>query len=450
MDNRRQQRLASIVKSLISCYSHDLTLELIPPHSRKSPLFIPNLTFEERMQMQVQQSQNRVQHLSHMISSTLHLNFPESSLLGNTISIPVIRRTPTSNMLVEVGIGTFSDGSYKSYLLVMDTGGKIIWTQCEGCRQKPSGHCYSQKEDYFSNSKSKSYIPFNPSSPYTEIYGDGSNSSGFYAKETFTFPSTHLSSPYSKFPNIVFGCGINNHFASENFERAGVFSMSMDNMSFISQIGTQSKGIFSYCFVRSDLQNPPPMYLRFGSNITSPQSSTTIKLLTSSTLYAVNMVDLGVNGEQLRIDKRLLYPDNITTKGLIVDSGSSISYLSKGAYDVVVRKLEQHFSKHKGEFIKLDVGDRLCYSRIKGIKEYDNIPSVTYYFEGGSKLDVIPEGTFIRVAKSGELETFCLMILPTTFKLNILGAFQQVNVKFIFNIKDKTLQFGQEDCAKNG
>ncbi|CAL0317341.1 unnamed protein product [Lupinus luteus] len=196
-------------------------------------------------------------------------------------------------------------------------------------------------------------------------------------------------------------------------------------------------------------QNPPPMYLRFGSNITPPQSSTTIKLL-PYTLYAVNMVDLGVNGEQLHIDNRLLYPDNITIKGLIVDSGSSMSYLTQGAYDLVVRKLDQHFSKYKGEFIKLDVGNKLCYSRTKGVKEYNNIPGVTYYFEGGSKLDVIPEATFTRKASSGKSEMFCLTIHPTKVNLNVLGSFQQVNVKFIFNIKDETLQFGREDCAKNG
>ncbi|KAE9621303.1 putative Peptidase family A1 domain-containing protein [Lupinus albus] len=80
------------------------------------------------MQILVQQSHDRVQHLSHMLSSTLYLNFSEYSVLDNTTLMPVIKRIPTSHMLVEVGIGTFNNDSYKSYLLVMDTGSKFIWT----------------------------------------------------------------------------------------------------------------------------------------------------------------------------------------------------------------------------------------------------------------------------------------------------------------------------------
>ncbi|CAL0317342.1 unnamed protein product [Lupinus luteus] len=402
-----------------SSYSspNGLTLELIPPYSPKSPLFIPNLTFEERMQMLVRQSQARVQHLYHMFSSTLLPNDSEYFLQRDTIQTPIIKRIAISSMLIEVGIGTFNNDTYKSYLLVMDTGSGITWIQCEDCHLKPNGNCYPQKEVYFPNSKSKSYIPFNPPSPYNITYGDSSNSSGFYAKETFTFPSSSSSSSHLKLPNIVFGCGTNNHSPHGNSLVAG---------------------------------NPPAMYLRFGTNIKPPTSSKTINLIKSSTLYAVKIIDLGVNGEQLYIDQKLFYSDKIKSNGIIVDSGSSTSFLSKGAYDIVASKLDNHFSKHKEEFMKLNMEGKLCYSRIKGAQGYNNIPGVTYYFEGGAQLDVVPEDTFFRQADPSKTELFCFAIFPSTSKLNLLGAFQQANFKFIFNVKDKTLQFGRDDCTKNG
>ncbi|CAL0314771.1 unnamed protein product [Lupinus luteus] len=76
--------------------------------------------------------------------------------------MPIIKRAYDVFMVVMVGIGTFYNGAYKSYSLIMDTGGTHIWIQCEDCKKKPEGHCYPQKEDYFPKSMSASYIPLNP------------------------------------------------------------------------------------------------------------------------------------------------------------------------------------------------------------------------------------------------------------------------------------------------
>ncbi|CAL0316664.1 unnamed protein product [Lupinus luteus] len=406
------------------------------------------------MQIRVQQSQARVQHFSDMLSSTFHPNGSEYSLQQDTIPVPAIKRIPTAFMLVEVGIGTFDNNAYKSYLLVMDTGSTLVWTQCEDCKVPPEGRCYPQKEDYFPSSKSKSYIPSKPQSFYNEIYGEGSYSYGLYSKETFTFPSTSLSSPPSKFPNIVFGCGTNNRnvWAKDNtFLIAGIFGMGVGKNSFVYQIKKQIGGRFSYCFVRDDVENPPPMYLRFGTNIKPPQNPKTLKFQKNAeTYYAVNMIDIGVNGERLHLSKSQMFSPDSKVKGLIIDSGAEFTHMHKEAYDVVVSKMDKYFSEHKGEFTKENLGNGLfCYSRIKGEK-YNNIPGVTFYFEGGVQLDIIPEGTFQRKIGPGTKEIFCLMFFPTQLKVNILGAFQQVNFKFIYNINDMTLQFGREDCAKNG
>ncbi|KAE9595298.1 putative nepenthesin [Lupinus albus] len=280
MASIRMMPISFVLLSLSLTYSSytspiGLMLKLIPPYSTKSPLFIPNLTFEERMQMLVQQSDVRVQHVYNILSSTFHANLSEYSLKQDMIPTPVIKKKGITSMVVEVGIGTFDNGAYRSYLLIMDTGSNDIWVQCEDCQSQPNGHCYPQKEDYFPNTKSKSYMPFNPPSPYTLIYGDGRNSSDFFAKETFTFPSSSSSSQHIKLPNIIFGCGTNNHYPLAKDKSnliAGIFGLGMGKRSFINQIERQSGGNFSYCLVNMDIQNPPPVYLRFGTNIKPPQA----------------------------------------------------------------------------------------------------------------------------------------------------------------------------------
>ncbi|CAL0307540.1 unnamed protein product [Lupinus luteus] len=381
------------------------------------------------MQMQVQRSHARAQHFSNMLSSTFHLNGSEYSSQQKTISVPIIiNRIPTACMLVEVGIGTFNNNAYKSYLLAMDTGSTLIWTQCEGCKIPPEGRCYLQKEDYFPNSKSKSYILVEPKLTYEAQYGDGSYSHGFYSKETFTFHSTSSSSPPLKFSNIVFGCGIKNHIPSSKdntFLLAGVMGMGVAKESFVYQIKNQIGGRFSYCFVRNDVENPLPMYLRFGTNIKPPQSPKTLKFQKSYfAVYNVNMVDIGVNGEQLHLSKAQMFAPDSEVKGLIIDSGSEFSHLNEKAYDAIVSKMDKYFLERKGEFTKENLGNgRSCYSRIKG-KKYNDIPGVTFYFEGGVQLDIIPEGTFQRNIDPRRKEIFCLMFFRS--------------------------EFGREDCAKNG
>ncbi|CAL0308596.1 unnamed protein product [Lupinus luteus] len=301
-------------------------------------------------------------------------------------------------MLVEIGIGTFDNDAYKSYLMVIDTASSTIWIQCEDCRKPPEGHCFPQKEDPFPNSKSKSYIPSEPSSSYSEQYADGSYSIGLNAKETFTFPSTSSSSSRLKFPNIDFGCGTNNNIPKAKDTKlpmAGILGMGAGKGSFINQIVKQFGGKFSYCFVRSDMESPPPMYLRFGTNIKPLRSSKTIKLLKDSgSFYAVTMVDIGVNGKKLHLNEAQMFGPNTKFRGLVIDSGGELTHISKGAYDVVVKELDKYFSKYKREFKKESSRSALCYSRIKGANGYNNIPGVTFYFEGGAQLDIIPEGTF--------------------------------------------------------
>lgn len=396
-----------------------LTIELIPPYSPKSPLFNADIPFLQSLQ-------------------------------------PPVQRLSLSSMVVEVGIGTLKSG-YKKYFLTLDTGSDLIWTQCEGCN-RPGGHCFPQKDDPFPNTQSTSYSPLpcrkhplcskeceGAYCSYSESYVDKAKSSGILAKETLTFTS---SSP-AHLENIVFGCGTNNYdptVRDKTNQIAGIFGMGQGEKSFVKQLGQQGGGRFSYCFIGVQVEHPPPMYLRFGSDIKPPKNFQTIDFFQredNEGPYFVNLMDMGVAGVPLHINPQL-----IDSGGTAVDSGSSISYLNVGAYKLLADGIEKYFSDLR-EFERDNNKDYLCYIRKKGGQGYNKIPSVTFYFKGAQQLDVIPEATFYREVITGGRERFCLMIKSNPH-FNILGAFQQMNTKFIYNLQTKKLQFGREDCALNG
>ncbi|XP_061351027.1 aspartic proteinase CDR1-like [Gastrolobium bilobum] len=404
-------------------------------------------------------------------SSIHNLSNGSDALQPDAITPPIEPLKNNAAMLVKVGIGTFpGNPSYISYLLLLDTGSSLTWVQCEGCADKHERgrHCYPQKDKLFSNSTSESYSDLlddkdRKQIPYKITYADLDSSEGVLGSETLTFPSGSASGSSSRVMSVkgvTFGCGLNNrdsHSRSDEYVVAGVFGFGIyddyGEYSILKKLEPISGGRFSYCFV-GYVEKPLPMYLRFGSEIKPPANLRTTKFLKSNDYgYRVALEGLGFEGKRLDIDPKVFAPAPSDKKpgGCLIDSGRSMSAIIKDAYEKLEEKVKSHFSSLK-EF-KPSVGKkgRLCYTRyhVKGYTK--DLPTVTFYFKG-AQLDVLPEGVFHRVVdykKKPPEETFCLMIRSHD-RCTALGKFQQVNVKFIFDTKNQELQFGPEDCARNG
>lgn len=445
---------------LASQSSHTgFTLELIPPCSPKSPLFIPN---------NLGIIHARVHHEPPPAPPSL-TSMNASDLSHSHIITPPIERKFESSFVVKVGLGTFEfdeglPSTSKSYYLILDTGSSLTWTQCEDCKL-PGNACYKQKDAPFPNKHSKSYDPLpcnkhplcKPNKcvgdhcSYSVKYTDGAYSSGILATETFSFLSSSTSQT-EKIPRIVFGCGVKNIDPKESdaYEIAGVFGLGQGDRSFVKQIQKKSNGRFSYCLASvMENQNPPNMYLRFGADIKPPRDLRTTSFFKIGRFdaYYVKLLDLGVNGKRLGIDPSVFAVRSDGKGGCVVDSGSSFSYIIKAAYEILEKRLKQYFSGLK-EFIRdRTQPERLCYKRNDVLQGFSKIPSVNFYFEG-AEMDVGPEGTFKREVKRGK-EVFCLMI-EADESLSTIGAYQQVNYKFIYDTTSNKLHFGPEDCARNG
>ncbi|KAL4338669.1 hypothetical protein HN51_048883 [Arachis hypogaea] len=398
--------------------SDGLSLELIPPHSPKSPFY----------------------------KKTHH------SSLG--IVNPLISPSKQGGMLISVGIGTGDDGTapYKSYLLRLDTGTDLTWIQCEECNIEDENHrCYSQRGEPYPNSKSGSYRPVPKSHPFC-LPGDydeergrctysiqnfeyGLNSSGVLAADTFTFPSP---TGTARVNNIGFGCGYKNYnpSASHDYEVTGVFGMSRGFRSFLRQYQYER---FSYClapYVKNE--NPPQTYLRFGSEVRPPptyfQTLDLLMLGSNKYYYYVELEDLGVNSQRLRIDRT-----KFGNQPLLLDTGFPGSYFLNAVHEELVGKLDSILITAAGEFSKIIRDDSsICYKRMRKPPQgfTPNIPSVNYFFKGGAHLNLPPQNVFERMEVTESTtrrvrEWFYLNIFSSQIK-NILGAYQQTDFKFIF------------------
>ncbi|KAJ6961402.1 hypothetical protein NC652_000350 [Populus alba x Populus x berolinensis] len=75
-----------------------------------------------------------------------------------------------------------------------------------------------------------------------------------------------------------------------------------------------------------------------------------------------------------------------------------------------------------------------------------NLPVVTFHSENAD-IEVKPEAIFLFREFEGK-NVFCLSMLSDDSK-TIIGAYQQMKQKFVYDTKARVLSFGPEDCEKN-
>ncbi|XP_035543649.1 aspartic proteinase nepenthesin-2-like [Juglans regia] len=124
-----------------------LSLKIIPRDCLESPLYPGNLTRLERIERLIRFSKARAQYLE-TISSTVNSTILDNKNIRFTLFL--------DNFLfvVQVGIGL----PEKLVFLLMDTGGGLIWTQCEPCK-----NYYKQAYPIYNSGASITYrkLPYN-------------------------------------------------------------------------------------------------------------------------------------------------------------------------------------------------------------------------------------------------------------------------------------------------
>ncbi|KAM0892992.1 hypothetical protein ACQ4PT_025399 [Festuca glaucescens] len=210
-------------------------------------------------------------------------------------------------------------------------------------------------------------------------------------------------------------------------------------MSLISQIGaaTSLGRRFSYCLV--------PYYvnassaLNFGSRASVTKVDAVMTTLVPSlveSFYTVALESVEINNSTFTIP-----PDR---SHLIVDSGTSMTYLHQGLLDQMVEEVNQTI-----KLLQVSSTGRilpLCYDATVMTEESileKMIPDVKLVMGGGAVVTLKARNTFVQVDQS----TVCMAVLTVGDQspFAILGSVAQQNMHVVYDLDKRTVTFAAAD-----
>ncbi|KAJ4726118.1 aspartic proteinase nepenthesin-2-like [Melia azedarach] len=433
------------------------SLKLIPRDSPESPLYPGNLTQLERLQRLVRFSKAKDNYLK-LLSS------PNATILDPDFFANVAR--DLFYYVAQIQIGT----PPVTMLLVVDTGGNMIWTQCEPCI-----NCYRQAYPRYDSRASSTYRklpcdhPFCSGGPgtlyscvngeciFSLSYGGGTSgpAKGFASLDSFTFP-TDANDNVITLENIIFGCAVDN----QNFDQfarngliAGIAGLNLSPDSLFVQLLDQIDRRFSYCVIPFSRTIVAPTFLRFGNDIPPvPENvkTTPVYAVTGMYYHFLQLEDISVGSLRLNFPPGTFQVrQGGNTLGFFIDSGAPITLLdtdSNGVntFQVVLDAFRTYYDSLRLERFPEEIDTlKLCYRVNQG---FNNFVSMTYHLQGA---DYVLDGKYVNVLYDRNGPVFCPGILPGQWA-SVLGAVHQQNMRIIHDARGsqgQVLQFYNEDCA---
>ncbi|KAK4420434.1 Aspartic proteinase CDR1 [Sesamum alatum] len=376
--------------------STGFSLKLIPWDSPRSPFYHPNLTQTQKIQMMVISSSARA----------LSRHPGNGTLYTNDIQIPVKNQALRYSIKMRIG----SPGT--EVTLLLDTGTARF------------GHNASN-QNTISIPRNQEHIEHCPASTLQSYGFKGGKIQHIYAvlsSDSFTLPVKNKGS--RTFSNMIFGC------SSRSPVFSGILGLDKLPVSLISQVRNEVQGRYSYCLHDGD------GYLRFGNDIpqVGKDAKTTRILYPYHPTLFLDLKDISVDQKRLGLSPVLF---SYEQGGFLIDTGAQLSVIKKQAYDKVIQAFANYYTgrlkRVNGRAYHLD----LCYRHNSSLKSY---ASMTFHLEGA---DYVTKSLYI-VPQPGIL---CLGLIPGD--VPILGALQQWNTRFVFDIITNTLKFVNEDCSKD-
>ncbi|KAG8391950.1 hypothetical protein BUALT_Bualt01G0240300 [Buddleja alternifolia] len=339
-----------------------------------------------------------------------------------------------------LGVGTPPRYVY----MVLDTGSDVVWLQCSPCRK-----CYTQSDAVFNPTKSTSFSRLPCASPlcrrldspgcnkgknclYQVSYGDGSFTDGEFSTETLTFRRNRVK-------NVALGCGHDNEGLFVG--AAGLLGLGRGKLSFPVQAGRRFGGKFSYCLVDRSSSSKPSSLL-FGESAVARKAVFT-PLLTNpklDTFYYVGLNGISVGGVRVAgITASLFKLDAIGNGGVIVDSGTSVTRLTRPAYVALRNAFRGGASslKRSPDFSLFDT----CFD-LSGKTEV-RVPTVVLHFTGAD-VSLPASNYLIPVDSDGK---FCFAFAATMSGLSIIGNIQQQGYRVVFDLAGNRVGFAPKGCA---
>ncbi|XP_027164273.1 aspartic proteinase-like protein 2 [Coffea eugenioides] len=298
----------------------------------------------------------------------------------------------------KIGIGTPS----KDYYVQVDTGSDIMWVNCINCQQCPTrGYRgleltqYNPKDSLTGQlitcewefckeimRDSSSGCTSNETCLYTEVYGDGSFSMGYFVEDFVQYDrvSGDLQTQSAN-GSVIFGCGAgpSADLSSSDDALDGVLGFGKANSSLISQLASAGrvKNMFAHCL---DGVNGGGIFAI--GHVVQPKVNMTA-LVPNQSHYNVNMTAIEVGHVMLSLPTEVFTVGD--TKGAIIDSGTTLAYFPEVVYQQLVVKILSWQPDLKLQIVH---DDYTCFDYSDSVD--DGFPPVTFHFGNSLNLTVYP------------------------------------------------------------
>ncbi|MCD9640719.1 hypothetical protein HAX54_026195 [Datura stramonium] len=368
--------------------------------------------------------------------------------------------SPTGAALyfTKISIGTPS----KDYHVQVDTGSDLFWVNCAGCNKCPTKSKLGiemKQYDLQASTSGKSIMcdqdvctaMFEATSSeckvgkpceYMVTYGDGSSTGGYFVKDKIYLDQVSGDYKTSSLQgDIAFGC------SSKQFGELGTSTNAVDgiigfgaaNMSVISQLAATGtvKKMFAHCL---DGANGGGIFAI--GQVVEPKVNST-PLIPNRAHYTVYMKDIEVGGEVLNIPTSIF--ESKTSKGAIIDSGTTLVYLPSKAYNALMNKLMAKQPELKTHHLD---GDFDCFMYHGNVD--DGFPAVTFQFMGNLSLTAYPHDYLFQVRDN----EWCIGWQEGTqgkdgSEIFLLGDLLLSNKLVQYDLEKKTIGWTQYDCSSN-
>lgn len=449
--------LAILIHTLIAhipiARSSGFSLKLIPRDQIDTVLFPKNLTLLQKHEIFVELAKQRALYFKTMALAQANSN--NNTITPQTPS-PYIVRIFTSLYIAVIRIGS---NEYEANLL-FDTGSDDTWLQCDGCT-----NCFPISGGSFKYYESHSYKLLHCDDPlcdpkicdgdvchYSISYMVGAKTEGVLNSDVISFDKEQAGR--ESFENLVFGCGLDNQNIKFDGDLtqfnviAGIMGMGTGKRSILTQLESETNLRFSYCLVSWTTKEPPYSYIHFGNeaHISGDNVKTTPLLPQGLPRYYVSCKGISMNNQLLSIDPAVLALKPDRSGGFAFDTGTGATLLVRPAYEAVKQWVIAFFHQRGVEPVKV-AGSPYdpCYNQ--DAAQIVPMPKMTYHFEGGADL-LLDSNQVFQYFDSG---IFCLVVAPLDDLAapNILGAFQHVNYRFLFDVRAMTVSFVSTASCQN-
>ncbi|KMZ56242.1 Eukaryotic aspartyl protease family protein [Zostera marina] len=349
----------------------------------------------------------------------------------------------------------------RPFVLVIDTGSDLTWIKCKNTTSpetEPVGHRFdARKSRTFrpitcSSPLCKMDLPFSltectePTNPclYDYVYADGSKALGHFATEGMTI---NLSTgKRAKLRGIKIGC--TSVSAGTAFAKAdGVLGLGYSKTSFAASATHLFGGKFSYCLVDHLSPRTETNYLVFGNRSSEDTTALTYVDLSMepplAPFYSIQVQGISVGEVLLDIKEKTWKPRS--GGGVIVDSGTSLTVLTRYAYKAVTKAYDDVLVNVE----KVEVEPfEFCYNWTTPPAVV--IPPFSIHFAGVGGVGTVkftpPEKSYIISVADG---VKCLGFMETPWPASsTIGNIMQQNHLWEFDVANRKLGFKPSPCSK--